>query len=146
PATVELRLDGVASPLLAELVEASRDGAVVEQELPFLRIGTGITDEGGRTGHLSAVDLRLEGDLPRLVLTLRYDDAAGCLEVCEPTEQTPPTVREQAPLAAVAVAVAPPVLEEGLDTIPDTLSADDGEGDVDGEPDAAWADAPVVAA
>ncbi|MBC7173368.1 MAG: hypothetical protein H5U40_13095, partial [Polyangiaceae bacterium] len=107
PAAIELRLDGVGSPLVAELAHESSHAIVVEQELPFLRLGTGVTGEDGRRGHLHAVDLRLDGALPRLVLTVRYEVD----EIAEATE------------VAAARAIEAEPEEEPLDTLPDLLPA-----------------------
>ncbi|MEM6954156.1 MAG: PilZ domain-containing protein [Myxococcota bacterium] len=72
-ALVSLDLDGVGSPLEGEVAADAGDVLVVEQPLPFLRIGTGIS-EGQRRGTLQGVDLRFEDDLPRLVLTVQFGD------------------------------------------------------------------------
>lgn len=71
--SVKLHLDGVGSPIEAEAMHRAEDALIVEQSLPFLRIGTGVT-EGNRRGTLQSVDLRIEGDLPRLVMTVCYED------------------------------------------------------------------------
>ncbi|MFK7998464.1 MAG: PilZ domain-containing protein [Polyangiales bacterium] len=70
---VKLHLDGVGSPIEAEAMHRAEDALVVEQSLPFLRIGTGVS-EGNRRGTLQSVDLRIEDDLPRLVMTVCYED------------------------------------------------------------------------
>lgn len=127
PATVALRLDGVASELVAEVAHASHDALLVEQELPFLRIGTGVASEDGRRGVLQAVDLRLEGDTPRLVLTVSFPDAS--------------------PAAAEAQALLTEALEEpveavtDLDTLPDAIPAFPG---AEAQADDAADEAPIV--
>lgn len=69
---VSLQLEGVGPRLDADVVHRSGDVLVVEQGLPFLRLGKGV-EEGGRLGRLESVDLRVEGDTPRLVLTVGFD-------------------------------------------------------------------------
>lgn len=74
PVTIALSLDGVASDLIAEVVHEDDQALVAEQELPFLRLGTGVVTEEGRRGVLRSVELRLDADLPRLVLTIDYEE------------------------------------------------------------------------
>lgn len=74
PERLQVRLDGVGQAIDAEVVHGSGDALVLEQALPFLRIGTGVETAAGRRGELQAVDLRLEGETPRLVLTIWYSD------------------------------------------------------------------------
>lgn len=76
PERLQVRLDGVGQAIDAEVVHRSGDALVLEQALPFLRIGTGVETAAGRRGELQAVDLRLEGETPRLVLTIWYSDEA----------------------------------------------------------------------
>lgn len=72
---VRLQLDGVASAIEATAVHRADDALLLEQPLPFLSIGTGVS-EGGRRGVLQGVDLRIEDNTPRLVLTVWYEDQA----------------------------------------------------------------------
>jgi len=68
-----LHLDGVASPIEAEVLERDAQWLTVEQELPFLRMGMGVTIENGGgapRGKLASVDLRIEDGTPRLVLSV----------------------------------------------------------------------------
>ncbi|MFO0695756.1 MAG: PilZ domain-containing protein [Polyangiales bacterium] len=109
PATVALRLDGVASELVAEVAHTSDDALLVEQELPFLRIGTGVASEDGRRGVLQAVDLRLEGDTPRLVLTVAFPEA----------ERVP----AEAPALLTEALEEPVEAASDLDTLPDAVPA-----------------------
>lgn len=93
PVTIALALDGVASDLIAEVVHESDEALVAEQELPFLRLGTGVVTEDGRSGVLRAVELRLEGDLPRLVLTIDYAEAPAAsdeLSAVDASDDEPP--------------------------------------------------------
>ncbi|GAB5549283.1 MAG: hypothetical protein SangKO_090430 [Sandaracinaceae bacterium] len=71
-----LHLDGVASPVEAEITEQDDTWMVAEQELPFLRIGMGVAVEGPGgppRGRLASVDLRIEDGVPRLVLGVERD-------------------------------------------------------------------------
>lgn len=81
---VRLRLDGVAQPLDAELRSQLGGVAVVEQELPFLKLGKGVTLPNGSSevrGELTQLALRVENDVPRLVLTVSYEDTSDDLDV-----------------------------------------------------------------
>jgi len=72
--TVTLQLDGVDSTIVAELRSESDTALTVEQPLPFLAIGTGMLNESvGRRGHLEAVELRMDAETPRLVLSIGYE-------------------------------------------------------------------------
>jgi len=74
---VEIRLDGVASPLIGRVVHSDATGMAIEQELPFLKLRTGVTTGDGRRARIEAVDLAVEGDTPRLVVDLSYDRLGG---------------------------------------------------------------------
>lgn len=69
---VSLKLEGVGPRLDADVVHRAGDVLVVEQGLPFLRLGKTV-EEDGRVGRLESVDLRVEGETPRLVLTIGFD-------------------------------------------------------------------------
>ncbi|MFT5359326.1 MAG: hypothetical protein ACI9KE_006569 [Polyangiales bacterium] len=98
---VKLHLDGVGSPIEAEAMHRADDVLVVEQSLPFLRIGTGVS-EGNRRGTLQSVDLRIEDDLPRLVMTVCYEDEQSCEEDEQPSgEET--LLEGEAPARPLAV-------------------------------------------
>lgn len=76
--TVRLQLDGVGSPFEAELREETDTVLRVEQTLPFLAIGTGVdNDTSGRRGHLDAVELKFDEEVPKLVLSIEYEAGAG---------------------------------------------------------------------
>ena len=77
--TVRLELAGVGQPLDAEAVHRAGDVLVAEQGLPFLRIGTHVS-EGEREGRLEAVDLRIDGGTPKLVLTVGFGGAPAAVE------------------------------------------------------------------
>lgn len=68
-----VRLDGVASPIEAEVMLRDELRLVVEQPLPFLELGRGAAvdgDAGVERRRLERVALRVEGGVPRLVLEL----------------------------------------------------------------------------
>ncbi len=72
--TVRLQLDGIDSDILAELRSETATKLTVEQPLPFLSIGTAMVNESaGRRGHLEAVELRMDAETPRLVLSIGYE-------------------------------------------------------------------------
>lgn len=72
--TVRLQLDGVESPIIAELTSETETGLSVEQSLPFLAIGSAVHNEtAGRRGHLEAVELKLDEQTPKLVLSIGYE-------------------------------------------------------------------------
>ena len=96
---VSLRLDGVGPAVETELVHTDSDVMIVEQPLPFLTIGKGV-DSGGRRGFLESVDLRLDGDTPRLMLTVLFAEAGSS------------TLAEA---RAAAAGAAAPALPETLD-------------------------------
>lgn len=73
--TARLHLDGVATPIEAEIAARDHEWLTVEQELPFLRLGMGVAVEGAHgppRGRLASVDLRLSEGVPRLVLGVEY--------------------------------------------------------------------------
>ncbi|MFK7987268.1 MAG: PilZ domain-containing protein [Sandaracinaceae bacterium] len=81
PATprVRLHLDGVASPVEADLVERDDEWICAEQSLPFLKPGMGVVVEGSvgpPRGRLAAVSLRVEDGMPRLVLQVDLEQEA----------------------------------------------------------------------
>jgi hypothetical protein len=72
--TVRLQLDGVGSPIIAELASETETALSVEQSLPFLAIGSSVQNESsGRRGHLEAVELKLDDQTPKLVLSIGYE-------------------------------------------------------------------------
>jgi hypothetical protein len=71
---VRLLLDGVGSPIVAEVRSESDIALSVEQPLPFLAIGSEVLNESaGRRGHLEAVELKLDDKTPKLVLSIGYE-------------------------------------------------------------------------
>ena len=71
---VQLQLDGVESPIVAEVESETEDGLCVEQALPFLAIGASVLNESsGRRGHLDAIELKMDESTPKLVLSIGYE-------------------------------------------------------------------------
>ncbi len=71
---VRLLLDGVGSPIMAEIRSESETALSVEQPLPFLAIGSEVLNESaGRRGHLEAVELKMDERTPKLVLSIGYE-------------------------------------------------------------------------
>jgi hypothetical protein len=91
---VQIELDGVAQALTAEMVHESGDVVLLEQSLDFLTLERRVRLEDGREGLLAAVDLRVDGDTPRLVMTLAIDSDGSVLP-------TKPLAREAAPMPRV---------------------------------------------
>lgn len=88
PQTVNLYLEGVATPVMARSIHRVDDCMVLEQELPFLTLGKRVSEDG-REGQLESVELRMVDGVPRLVLGVIFDD---------PTEEPAATA---APAAAL---------------------------------------------
>jgi len=75
---VRLQLDGVGSPIVAEVQSESDTALSVEQPLPFLAIGSPVlNDSAGRRGHLEAVELKMDEKTPKLVLSIGYEIEDG---------------------------------------------------------------------
>lgn len=88
-AVARLHLDGIASPIDGEIVERDADWLTVEQELPFLEIGMGVSIENGGgvpRGRLARVDLRLEDGTPRLVLGVELDSVDVAEDLADPED------------------------------------------------------------
>jgi len=77
---VRVQLDGVASPIEAEVSVTDGQCVRVEQALPFLLLGTHATvDTNGQPSMrrvLRSVELKIEGSVPRLVLELEPETFA----------------------------------------------------------------------
>ncbi len=132
PVTIALTLDGVGSELVAEVAHDADDVLVAEQELPFLRLGTGITTEDGRRGVLQSVELRIDGELPRLVLTVDYDAPAEPVRTDAGEEAAEVAASERAGL------VLDPETDEDADlrvTTPYLAATEADQGDHDTIPD-----------
>ena len=96
---VRLQLDGIESPITAEIRSENEQSLTVEQPLPFLAIGSPMENEtSGRRGHLEAVELRMDERTPRLVLSIGYEDLrsereSGIEEARDTMPDEPPVVR-----------------------------------------------------
>jgi len=66
-------LEGVASPVRAQIAHEDRSGLTLRQELPFLRLDRRLRDERGRTATLASVGVCLRDGTPSLVLDFRYE-------------------------------------------------------------------------
>lgn len=82
---VRVQLDGVGSPIDGEIALRGEGVLRVEQPLPFLTLGTGAVALGERR-VLRAVELRVENDVPRLVLELRTIASAEATASDEPLD------------------------------------------------------------
>ncbi len=95
---VQLQLDGVGSPIVAEVHSETDDALRVEQPLPFLAIGASVLNESsGRRGHLEAVELEMDEGTPKLVMNIGYelDGASKGIAAVEGNRDTLP---DEAPL------------------------------------------------
>lgn len=70
-----LFVEGVGTAITAEVTRRRSDRLVVAQALPFLRLDTPVTAEGGKRARIARVAIAMEGDVPRLMLELAHDDA-----------------------------------------------------------------------
>ena len=76
---IRLRLDTLSFPLVTRVVRRTSLDLRLEQPLAFLRLGTGVVDQQGRLGTISAVETIVEGDIPSLVVTVDYSLSAPCV-------------------------------------------------------------------
>ncbi len=75
-ASVSLGIDGVPDSIRASVVAEDSDILTVSQELPFLRLATGVTvHQDGRRGRIEGIDLTLDGDTPKLLIDILFDEA-----------------------------------------------------------------------
>jgi hypothetical protein len=116
---VSLRLDGVGPAVETELVHRDGDAMIVEQPLPFLTIGKGV-ESAGRRGILEAVDLRMDGEIPRLTLTVLFDSAVSTTpEAAAPalpeTLDEEPSVAEPAQTMKASPSVGDPIEPREID-------------------------------
>ena len=65
-------LEGVRSPVLANVERSDAAGMTLRQELPFLRLHRHVRDESGREAELASVGVALKNGTPSLILELRY--------------------------------------------------------------------------
>ncbi|MCB9707272.1 MAG: PilZ domain-containing protein [Myxococcales bacterium] len=80
--STELYIDALRTPILTRSAHQASDLVILEQDLPFLRINTGVSvvqDEHTalQRGRLASVDLQMVDDMPRLTLGIVYDRGAG---------------------------------------------------------------------
>jgi hypothetical protein len=115
--TVTLHLDGVDSAIVAELQSETETVLTVEQPLPFLSIGSGMVNaSAGRRGHLEAVELRMDAETPKLVLSIAYEvlgerEADAIEEVGRDTmPDEPPVIRASRPSGEVRMHDTPRVI------------------------------------
>lgn len=94
----QLYLDGVSAPIAARITQVRGDMTTFEQELSLLRIERGVSARQPgrqlRRGIIAGVQLRVEDDTPKLVITVRHQgemagESAGA-EPVGPREATPP--------------------------------------------------------
>ncbi|MGB5193701.1 MAG: PilZ domain-containing protein, partial [Polyangiales bacterium] len=115
--TVTLHLDGVDSAIVAELQSETDTVLTVEQPLPFLAIGSGMVNaSAGRRGHLEAVELRMDAETPKLVLSIAYEvlgerEADAIEEAGRDTmPDEPPVIRASRPSGEVRMHDTPRVI------------------------------------
>lgn len=81
----KLFIDGVATAVVASVVGESQGRLTVEQDLPFLRIGSSVRTYGagheGTTGSIESVSVRVDGDMPKLVISVASHPGLGTLPV-----------------------------------------------------------------
>lgn len=80
-----LFVEGVHTAITADVTRRRRDGMVVTQALPFLRLDTPVHDDAGTRARIASVAISMEGDVPRLMLELVRD---------EPSADAPSTERD----------------------------------------------------
>ncbi len=99
---VHLQLEGVGTPIMAEVQSETDEALFVEQHLPFLAIGAAVLNESaGRRGHLEAVELKMDGTTPKLVLSIGYE-VADALEGFSGDDQDRDTLPDEAPATVQA--------------------------------------------
>jgi len=122
---VKVQLDGVASPIEAEVSVAEGRRVRVEQPLPFLLLGTKATVSGEDAGLrrvLRSVELKIDGAVPRLVLELEDSRADGAEGTDGEGSEGPSTMVDQ-PVEAL---LGPALSRASIEPI-----ADDPETPVD---------------
>jgi hypothetical protein len=117
--TVTLQLDGVDSTIVADLQSETDTTLTVEQPLPFLAIGSAMVNQSaGRRGHLEAVELRMDEETPKLVLSIGYQVAGAGAGEAASLEDTgrdtmpdePPVIRASRPSGEVRMHDTPRVV------------------------------------
>ena len=87
--STELYLDELRTPILTRSAHEAHDLVILEQDLPFLRINTGVCvvqDENKalQRGRLASVDLQMVDDMPRLTLSVVYENRTSGIEKVTP--------------------------------------------------------------
>jgi hypothetical protein len=120
--TARLHLENVATPIDAEIVARGSGSLTVEQELPFLRLGMGVVVEGTGPAHgrLSGVGLRVEGGVPRLVLSVEQARAEAHVDEA----RVEPSSRIEASDDVAGWATAAPELTPSGDWQPDVVASE----------------------
>lgn len=99
---VRVQLDGVASPIEAEVAVTEGHRVRVEQALPFLLLGTSATVDAGGDRMLRrvlrSVELKIEGSVPKLVLELERTEASIAEDVNDDGVNEGPATIADAPL------------------------------------------------
>lgn len=67
-----LHLEELGSPVRTRVARRSAEGMTVVQELPFLRLSSGVRDAEGRRASIDWVSVDIDGDTPSLVMELSY--------------------------------------------------------------------------
>jgi hypothetical protein len=84
--TVKLLFDGSASPVEADVVDRLGDQVIFAQDLELLRLKRGLlayeSHENSYRGRIESVDLRLDGQVPQLFITVKQDPI-GCEQTVE---------------------------------------------------------------
>jgi hypothetical protein len=74
--TARVSISGVPSRLAMRVASTRNRRVTMEQRLPFLAIGTDVTNESGDRGRIERVGVVLEGGVPKIVLEVAYDAMA----------------------------------------------------------------------
>ncbi|MEZ4286969.1 MAG: PilZ domain-containing protein [Polyangiales bacterium] len=76
--TVRLSLGDVNSAVVTDVVSSSGNGYTLEQPLPFLQLGSDVTDiDSGAPGKISDVAMRIANGIPHLVFQVEFANERG---------------------------------------------------------------------
>jgi len=67
-----LHLEELGSRVATKVMRRSAEGLTVTQELPFLRLSSGVRDADGRRASIDWISVDIDGDTPSLVMELSY--------------------------------------------------------------------------
>ncbi len=131
----QLYLDGVPTPIAARITRSIDGMTTFEQELSLLRIERGVSARhpGGqpRRGTIADVQLLVEDDTPKLVITVRHQDREPeDAVVAEPVE----AIEGALPLDAERTAALPPEPEAAAACASEPEAEPDDEGLASWEP------------